>query len=86
VGEGIAVPHGTLAAGEFVRRDAIAVLRFPDGVDWNGNDVRVCVGIAAVGGRHIALLSRLATVLLDPEAASALRTATTKRRVYEILE
>jgi PTS system mannitol-specific IIA component len=86
LGEGIAVPHGTLASRDFVRRNAIVVLRFPDGVDWNGDDVRVCVGIAALGGRHIALLSRLATVLLDPEAASAIRTATTNRRVYEILE
>jgi PTS system mannitol-specific IIA component len=86
VGEGIAIPHGTLAARDSVRRDAIVVLRFPDGVDWRGNDVRVCVGIAAQGGRQIALLSRLATVLLEPEAASAIRSATTKNRVYEILE
>jgi PTS system mannitol-specific IIA component len=84
VGEGIAVPHGTLAASGSVRRDAIVVLCFPDGVDWNGDDVRVCVGIAALAGRHIALLSRVATVLLDPEAAAALRTATTTDQVYAI--
>ncbi|MDQ1596741.1 MAG: mannitol system component [Microbacteriaceae bacterium] len=86
VGEGIAIPHGTRAATDRVLRDAIVVLRFPEGVDWQGNDVRVCVGIAALGGGHIALLSRLARVLLEPEAASSLRAAATESQVYAILE
>ncbi|MCU1585860.1 MAG: system, component (fructose/mannitol) [Microbacteriaceae bacterium] len=86
VGEGIAIPHGTLAARDWVLRDAIVVLRFPDGVDWQGNDVRVCVGIAALGGGHIALVSRLARVLLEPRAASSLRMAVTEDQVYAILE
>jgi PTS system mannitol-specific IIA component len=86
VGEGVAIPHGTLAGKDSVKNDAIVVLRFPDGVDWDGNDVRVCVGIAARGNGHIALLSQLATVLLDPEKAAALRAATTSSEVYELLK
>jgi PTS system mannitol-specific IIA component len=86
VGEGVAIPHGTLAGKDSVKNDAIVVLRFPDGVDWDGNDVRVCVGIAARGNGHIALLSQLATVLLDPEKAAALRVATTSSEVYELLK
>ena len=54
-------------------------------MDWDGNDVRVCVGIAARGNGHIALLSQLATVLLDPDRAAALRAATTSSLVYELL-
>src|SRR6266545_2547036 len=49
VGEGVAIPHGTLEAKAVVRRDALAVLRFPDGVDWGGHPVSVCVAIAAQG-------------------------------------
>ena len=86
VGEGVAIPHGTLAGKDSVKKDAIVVLRFPDGVDWDGNDVRVCVGIAARGNGHIALLSQLATVLLDPDKAAALRAATTSSEVYELLK
>ena len=86
VGEGVAIPHGTLAGKDSVKNDAIVVLRFPDGVDWDGNDVRVCVGIAARGNGHIALLSQLATVLLDPDKAAALRAATTRSEVYELLK
>jgi PTS system mannitol-specific IIA component len=86
VGEGVAIPHGTLAGKDSVKNDALVVLRFPDGVDWDGNDVRVCVGIAARGNGHIALLSQLATVLLDSDRAAALRAATTSDEVYELLK
>lgn len=85
VGEGVAIPHGTLAGKDAVKDDAIVVLRFPDGVDWDGNPVSVAVGIAAKGNGHIALLSQLATVLLDPDKAAALRGATTPDQVYELL-
>ena len=85
VGNAIAIPHGTLAARDSVIRDALVVLRFPAGVDWDGSEVRVCVGIAASGNGHIALLSELASVLLDPERADALANASTSDEVYEAL-
>ncbi|WP_213453681.1 PTS sugar transporter subunit IIA [Rhizomonospora bruguierae] len=85
VGEGVAIPHGTLTAKECVRRDALAVLRFPDGVDWNGNRVLVCVAIAARGDGHVEILSELAQILLDPERARALREATEPDEVLALL-
>jgi len=85
VGEGVAIPHGTLAGKDAVKNDALVLLRFPEGVDWDGNDVRIAIGIAAKGNGHIALLSQLATVLLEPEKAEALRNATTNEQVYELL-
>ena len=85
VGEGVAIPHGTLAGKDAVKSDALVLLRFPDGVDWDGNAVSVAIGIAAKGNGHIALLSQLATVLLEPEKAEALRNATTTEQVYELL-
>ena len=86
VGEGVAIPHGTLAGKDAVKNDALVLLRFPEGVDWDGNDVRIAIGIAAKGNGHIALLSQLATVLMDPEKAAALRAATTVEQVYALLE
>ena len=85
VGEGVAIPHGTLAGKDWVKQDALSVIRFADGVDWGGNEVTIAVGIAAKGNGHIALLSQLATILLDPDKAAALRGATTPERVYELL-
>ncbi|MBX6384801.1 MAG: PTS sugar transporter subunit IIA [Microbispora sp.] len=86
VGEGVAIPHGTLASKEAVRHDAICVLRFPEGVDWHGEHVTVCVGIAARGDGHLRLLSELAQILLDPGRAAALREATEVDEVINLLQ
>jgi PTS system mannitol-specific IIA component len=72
MGAGVAIPQG---AGVLVRRDALAVLRFPRGVDWAGHRVIVCVAIAARGDGHVELLTVLAEILLDPYRAEALRSA-----------
>ena len=73
--EGVAIPHGTLAGKDLVHRSAMVVLGFPDGVDWDGSRVDVCIGIAAPAGGHVALVARLAEILLDPEQAARLRAA-----------
>jgi PTS system mannitol-specific IIA component len=86
VGEGVAIPHSTVEAKTAVRRDALAVLRFADGVDWDGQPVTVCVAIAAVGDGHVDILAELAQILLDPERARQLREATDADRVIRLLE
>jgi mannitol PTS system EIIA component len=86
VGEGVAIPHATLAGKAAVRRDALAVLRFPDGVAWGDETVVVCVAIAAVGDGHVEILSELAQILLDPDRARALREATRVGDVLRLLE
>jgi len=85
VGEGVAIPHATLAGKAAVKRDALAVLRFPDGVDWGGETVVVCVAIAAVGDGHVEILSELAQILLDPGRAQDLRQATRAEDVLQLL-
>jgi PTS system mannitol-specific IIA component len=85
VGEGVAVPHGTRASGDSVHRDAISVLRLAEGVDWNGETVHVVVGLAARGLGHVAVLAQLATVLLEPENAEALRSASTAAEISAVL-
>jgi mannitol/fructose-specific phosphotransferase system IIA component len=85
VGEGFAIPHGTDAARAYVRRAALAFLQFPDGIDWEGQDVRACVAIAASADEHVGVMSTLAQVLLDPALAGELRTTTDPARVLEIL-
>ncbi len=85
IGEGVAIPHATLAGKAAVRRDALCFLRFPDGVDWDGATVTVCIGIAAVGDGHLDILAELAQILLDPERAEALRGAETPETVLAML-
>jgi PTS system mannitol-specific IIA component len=85
IGEGVAIPHGTLAGKAAVARDALAVVQFPDGVDWHGDMVQVCIGIAAVGDGHIAILTQLAEILMDEDRAAALRAASSADEVVALL-
>lgn len=85
VGEGVAIPHGTLAGKDLVKRDALAVLRFPESVDWGGEPVTVCVAIAARGDGHVELLAALAEILLDEDQARELREATEPETVIRLL-
>jgi PTS system mannitol-specific IIA component len=85
VGEGVAIPHATLAGKAAVRRDALAVLRFPHGVDWGGETVFLCVAIAAFGDGHVEILAELAQLLLDPDRARQLRWADRPDEVMRLL-
>jgi mannitol PTS system EIIA component len=85
IGEGVAIPHGTLAGKDSVLRDALAVVQFPRGVDWHGDQAELCIGIAAVGDGHIGILSQLAELLMDDDRAAALRSASTAEEVIALL-
>jgi mannitol PTS system EIIA component len=85
VGEGVAIPHGTLAGRELVTHDALCVVQFPAGIDWHGDDVVLCIGIAARGEGHVPILARLAELLMEPDRADALRTAATADQVVALL-
>jgi len=86
VGEGVAIPHGTLAGKDAVRRDALAFLRFPAGVDWDGAAVTIAIGIAARGDGHVGILAELAQILLEPDRARALREVTDPADVLRLLQ
>jgi mannitol/fructose-specific phosphotransferase system IIA component len=85
IGEGVAIPHGTDASRALVRRTTLGVLQFPDGVDWNGQRVTICVAIAAKGDEHVAVLSALAQILMEPEQAERLRTSSDVDEVHRLL-
>ena len=86
LGEGFALPHGTDASRVNVRRPAIAVLQFPDGVEWNGEQVQVAIAVASASDEHVRVLAALATVITDPQRAEQLRTATDPEVVMELLK
>lgn len=75
MGEGVAIPHAWTHPPGVVRRDALAVLQFPAGVNWAGHHVVVCVAIAAGGDGPVELLASIAAMLLDPVRAARLRSA-----------
>lgn len=85
MGEGVAIPHGTDASREHIKRAAIAVLQFPAGVDWNGKEAKLCIAIASRSDEHIGILQSLAMVLTDKDKAARLRETADVDEVLELL-
>ncbi|AHG85802.1 PTS system, fructose-specific IIA/FPr component [Bibersteinia trehalosi USDA-ARS-USMARC-190] len=73
LGNGIAIPHGTLETRDLVKNTGVQVYQFPQGVEWGeGNIAYVVIGIAAKSDEHLALLRQLTSVLSDEQAAETL--------------
>lgn len=85
MGSYLAIPHGTNEAKGEIRRSAISLVRYEQPVDWDGNPVRVVVGIAGVGDEHLSLLSRIALVFTDGERVERVLAATTREALLGVL-
>lgn len=73
LGNGIAIPHGTLDTRDLVKNTGVQVYQFPQGIEWGeGNTAYVVIGIAAKSDEHLTLLRQLTTVLGDEAVAEKL--------------
>ncbi|WP_182111984.1 MULTISPECIES: PTS sugar transporter subunit IIA [unclassified Actinotalea] len=86
MGNHLAIPHGTDEAKGAIRRSALSLVRYDEPVDWDGNPVRVVVGIAGVGDEHLAILSKIALVFADTDQVQRVLDAPSAAALYEILE
>ena len=77
LGNGIAIPHGTLDTRSMVRKTGVQVFQFPQGIEWGeGNIAYVVIGIAARSDEHLSLLRQLTHVLSDKDTAAKLAKIT----------
>ncbi|MGM3273355.1 phosphoenolpyruvate--protein phosphotransferase [Ralstonia sp. 24A2] len=66
LGHGVAIPHGMGEDRHLIRQTGIAVLQFPEGLEWHpGQITHLVFAIAAQSDEHIALLRRLTRLLND---------------------
>lgn len=84
MGNGLALPHGVEAVKKEVKQSGIAVMIFPDGVDWDGNEAKIIIGIAGVGDEHLSILASIAEKMLSEEAVEELLHADVDK-VYDML-
>ena len=85
MGNGLAIPHGTNEAKSSIQRSAMSFVRYPGGIDWNGNPTTFVIGIAGVGNEHLTLLQKVAMTFSDPAQVERLEQATTTEEILEIL-
>ena len=84
MGNGLAIPHGVEEAKKEVLASGISVMVFPEGVEWDGNNVHVAIGIAGVGDDHLSILAIIADKMLDDEVVATIPQADAET-VYKLL-
>ena len=86
LGNGIAIPHGTLEIRSMVKDTGVQIFQFPQGIEWGeGNIAYVVIGIAARSDEHLALLRQLTHVLGDEDVAAQLATLQDVKKFRAIL-
>lgn len=86
LGNGIAIPHGTVETRDLVNKTGVMVHHFKNGVDWgDGNMVYVAIGIAAKSDEHLGILKQLTKVLSADEVEAKLQQATSADDIIALL-
>ncbi|MEK3732973.1 MULTISPECIES: PTS sugar transporter subunit IIA [Paenibacillus] len=87
MGGGLAIPHGTKEAKSMVASTGLSIVRFPEGVDFGGDEPAfVVIGIAAAGGDHMEILTNVAMIFTDDESIGKVMDATTEEEILAIFE
>ncbi|WP_426979659.1 PTS mannitol transporter subunit IICBA [Pseudarthrobacter sp. O4] len=84
MGSYLAIPHGTNAAKDHIMKSAVSVVRYPDGIDWNGKEVKFVVGVAGINNEHLHILSSIAKVFTNKAQVAQLEAATTVEEVLDL--
>ncbi|CAB4632326.1 unannotated protein [freshwater metagenome] len=85
MGEQVALPHGTDDSRKHVNFAQLVFVRFSEPVDWDGEAVKLCIGIAAKGDEHGELLGNLAEKLLDKNSYKTLMETTSTTELLELI-
>ncbi|MEN9752932.1 MAG: hypothetical protein RL670_623 [Actinomycetota bacterium] len=85
VGREVAIPHGTDEARKYVKQAQVVMIRFAKPIDWEGEPVLLCFGIAAAGDEHGGILGNIADILLDDTSYQKLLDETDVNKIIELL-
>ena len=78
LGNGIAIPHGTLESRPLIKKTGVVIAQFPEGVEWAPNErAFIVIGIAAKSEEHLTLLRQLTGLLSDEKRIQHLISART---------
>lgn len=86
MGMGLAIPHGTSEAKAAVKKSGIAVLQYPEGVEFGDERAHLIIGIAGVGDSHLEILAKVSEALEDEEVLDRLSKSADASEIYETLK
>ncbi|MDG2952123.1 PTS mannitol transporter subunit IICBA [Exercitatus varius] len=89
LGEGVAVPHGTIEAKDAVIKTGVVVCQYPEGVRFTDEEdgvAKLVIGIAARNNEHIQVVSAITNALDSEEAIELLTSTNDVNKVLELLK
>ncbi|MFE4195697.1 PTS mannitol transporter subunit IICBA [Paenarthrobacter sp. NPDC056912] len=84
MGSFLAIPHGTNDAKEHILHSAVSIIRYPEGIDWGGKQVKFVVGVAGINNEHLHILSSIAKIFTNKAQVAQLEEAGTVEEVLEL--
>lgn len=82
MGNYLAIPHGTNEAKDSIIRSALSLVRYPNPIDWGGEEVRFAVGIAGQNNEHLDILAKIAILFSDEDDVARLIDAPDADALY----
>ncbi|ADX75986.1 PTS sugar transporter subunit IIA [Staphylococcus pseudintermedius] len=86
MGNALAIPHGTDEAKNEVIASGLSLLQIPEGLLWNGEEVKVVIGIAGKDGEHLDLLSQIAMAFSEEENIHKIVNAASPQAIRQVFE
>ncbi len=85
VGNYLAIPHGEFEYKEDIMASGIVLAIYPDGLDWQGENVKVVLGLAGIGDEHMEILSSIAVLFSDLDMVEKLLSLEDESAVYDYI-
>lgn len=79
MGNGLAIPHGTDEGKTSVIESGLSLVQVPGGVDFDGNEAKVVLGIAGKDNEHLDILQKIAVLFSEEENAEQVINASSCR-------
>lgn len=86
MGNGLAIPHGTDEGKSSIIKSGLALVQVPDGVDFDGNEAKVILGIAGKDGEHLDMLQKIAVLFSEEENADKVIHSTSADEIIALFE
>ncbi len=86
MGNDLAIPHGSDDYRQYINSTGIVVVQVPMGVDFDGNNVRLLIGLAAVGDEHMDVLSNIAILCSEQKIVDRLVELKETKEIIQLIE
>ena len=69
IGNSLAIPHGIESVIGEIKNSGLAIMTYPEGIDWgDGETVKLVIAVASAGDDHVETLGKIATTCESEEA------------------